>query len=151
MNTSTNRTILHSAWDETTAQVVTAALQRRGLRAVRSFDLRSALATGTHRLAAVCHCGCAYHDTDCCDCQYVVLLVYGSTGVPIAVTVHSRAGLARLDIVSPTNETRANALTMPDPPLTGQVRDALAEAALALQPVTFAAEQCPSEGHETIR
>ena len=151
MNTSTNRTILFNAWDETTAQVVMAALQRRGLRVLRSFDLRSALSTRSHRQAAPCDCGCGDWGTDHCDCQYVVLLVYGSTGVPIAVTVHSRAGLARLDIVSPTNETRANALTMPDPPLTGQVRDALAEAALALQPVTFAAEQCPSEGRETIR
>ena len=141
MNTSTNRTILFNAWDETTAQVVTAALRRRGLRATRSFDLRSALSTDPHRQAALCDCGCTASDTGQCDCQYVVLLVYGSAGVPIAVTVHSRAGLARLDIVSPANGTFANALMMPDPRLAGQVRDALAEAALALQPVPLAAEQ----------
>jgi hypothetical protein len=141
MNISANRTILFNGWDETTAQVVMAALQRRGLRVVRSFDLRSALATRSHCQAAPCDCGCADWGTDHCDCQYVVLLVYGNAGLPIALTVHSRAGLARLDIVSPANETLGNALMMPDPGLAGQVRDALAEVALALQPIPFAAEQ----------
>jgi hypothetical protein len=141
MSTTANCTLLLAAWDDTTAQVVSAALQRRGLRVARSFDLRSALATDSRRLAALCDCRCANFATAQCDCQYVVLLVYGSTGGPVVVTVLSRAGLARLDIVSPANGAFGNALMMPDPRLAGQVQDALVEAALALQLPPFVAEQ----------
>jgi hypothetical protein len=125
--------ILVAACDESTAQAVTAALNRRGLRVVRSFDLRSVLAARSHHPAVPCDCGCAFRDTAGCDCQYVVLLVYGNDGAPVTVTVHSRAGLARVEIVSPVSGTFRNTLPAPDPRLAGQVRDVLVELTLVLQ------------------
>ena len=47
-------------------------LSRAGLRAVQTFDLHTARA-GLH------DCHCPNHGTEECDCQMVILLVYGNT------------------------------------------------------------------------
>jgi len=133
MSTNANSPFLFAGWDERTAQAVTAALNRRGLRVVRSFDLRSVLAARTHHQAPPCDCGCEFRDTARCDCQYVVWLVYGNGGAPVTVTVHSRAGLARVEIVSPVSGIFRTALPLPDPHLAGQVREVLVELTLVLQ------------------
>lgn len=59
------------------------ALESHGMRAHRSFDLRSAL-------AALPECGCPHHGTSRCTCQYAVLLVYGDAGSPVEVVTHGR-------------------------------------------------------------
>ena len=58
---------------ESSDQIVSAvwaALLRRGYHVVRTFDLQNAVA---HHTAG---CGCPYHGTSQCACQYVVLLAY---------------------------------------------------------------------------
>lgn len=47
-------------------------LSQAGLRAVQTFDLHTARA-GLH------DCHCPNHGTEDCDCQMVILLVYGKT------------------------------------------------------------------------
>lgn len=65
-----NHTILLNTDSETAAQIVTAILTRQGYHVLRSFDLRSALVAHPE---SVCPC----HGTSPCNCQFVVLLVYG--------------------------------------------------------------------------
>lgn len=52
-----------------------------GLRAASSFDLRSAM-------TAPSDCSCPYHGADPCDCQMVVMLVYGTVGSPATLVAH---------------------------------------------------------------
>jgi len=56
-------------------------LQEAGLRTVQTFDLHSAI-TGTHG------CSCPNHGTEECDCQMVVLLVYGTAAEPVTLILH---------------------------------------------------------------
>jgi hypothetical protein len=122
---SLSDSILFESWAETTAQSLTAAFTRRGLRVVRSFDLRSALATHAD-------CDCPYHGTAQCTCQFAVLLVYAGAGAPVVVTVHSRDTQARIRIVRPVAGLLSDGATMPDPGHTEQVKAVLAEAVLGL-------------------
>ncbi len=64
------------------------ALQRRNLRVKITFDLQLARA---HQV----DCRCAYHDTERCTCQYVVLMIYRQkrgTGPYRTITAHGRDG-----------------------------------------------------------
>ena len=97
---------------EQAARMMADELTRRGFHVVRSFDLHVA----TDGL-----CDCPHHGTSKCTCQFVVLLVYGSSGAPAVVTAHSRDDYARLDVV-----TDPNALS--DPDLVDRIVAALAEA-----------------------
>ncbi len=65
-----------AAIDEVTQQI-----SRAGLRVVRTFDLHVA----RHEHA---NCPCPHHGTDQCDCQMVVLLVYGSDHQPVSIVAH---------------------------------------------------------------
>lgn len=121
-------TILFEAWDETALQAVTAALGRQGLRVIRSFDLRSVLAAHAEHAASSGECDCPYHGTAQCTCQFVVLLVYGGAGPPVAVTAHGRDGRARLRLVQ-------DAMAAPDPRLAKQVLSALAGTAASMEKV----------------
>ena len=56
-------------------------LKEAGLRTVQTFDLHSAIA-GTH------DCSCPNHGTEECDCQMVVLLVYGAAAEPVTLLLH---------------------------------------------------------------
>ena len=60
-------------------------LSRAGLRAVQTFDLHTARA-GLH------DCPCPNHGTEVCDCQMVVLLVYGETPQPATLILHGNDG-----------------------------------------------------------
>jgi len=60
-------------------------LQKAGYQVLRSFDLNAAR-------AAHAECSCPHHGTDLCDCQMVVLLVYGQDDPPATLTAHSRDG-----------------------------------------------------------
>jgi hypothetical protein len=67
-----------------------------GLRAVRTFDLRQAR-------AAAAGCTCPHHGTATCDCQMIVLLVYGHAGPPASLVMHGNDGRTWISLVgSPT-------------------------------------------------
>lgn len=61
------------------------ALGRAGLSSIQTFDL-SAARLGFHE------CSCPHHGTEACDCQMVVLLVYGSTNEPVTLILHGNNG-----------------------------------------------------------
>lgn len=73
------------------------ALTQTGLQVHRSFDLRSsrALATG---------CLCPHHGTAVCDCQMVVLLLYGSDSRPATLVIHSHNGQTWLTLANSAAE-----------------------------------------------
>ena len=67
-------------------------LLRAGYQVMRSFDLIVAR-------AAHADCSCPHHGTSLCDCQLVVLLVYGNDGPPATLTAHSRDGRTEFSLV----------------------------------------------------
>ncbi|MBI5828927.1 MAG: hypothetical protein HZB20_05180 [Chloroflexi bacterium] len=111
--------ILFDSDGETVTRAATAALTRRGLYVVRSFDLRSALTPHAN-------CDCPHHGTAQCTCQFVVLLVYGEAAAPLVLTLHSHDDRTSAQIVR-------DAANAPDPHLAEQVMAALTEAALTAQ------------------
>ena len=82
-----------------------------GLQVVRTFDLQVA----RHDSA---DCPCPHHGTDQCDCQMVVLLVYGDDYQPISLVAHSYDGRTWFSLVD-TPQQRA------DPRLERAIRQAL--------------------------
>jgi hypothetical protein len=82
-----------------------------GLQVVRTFDLQSA----RHDPA---DCPCPHHGTDQCDCQIVVLLVYGEEYQPISLVAHSFDGRTWFSLVD-TPQQHA------DPQLERAIRQAL--------------------------
>lgn len=56
-------------------------LEKAGLRPVQTFDLSAARA-GMHE------CACPNHGTEACDCQMVILLVYGGAPNPLTLILH---------------------------------------------------------------
>jgi hypothetical protein len=78
-------------------------LDLAGFQVMRSFDLQVA------RSAHV-GCTCPHHGTEQCDCQMVVLLVYGQDIVPVTLVVHGYDGQTQIALVDipeqrPTNQT----------------------------------------------
>jgi hypothetical protein len=72
-------------------QMAKQKLSTMGLRALQTFDLRSA------RL--VQHdCPCPNHGTEDCDCQMVVLMVYGDSPEPTTLILHGNNGQTRFSI-----------------------------------------------------
>jgi hypothetical protein len=69
-----------------------AVLGHAGLRVVRSFDLRQVDGLPDD-------CDCPYHGTALCDCQMVVLLVYGEAATPATLVAHGRSGKTWLTLV----------------------------------------------------
>jgi hypothetical protein len=61
---------------------VTHRLSRVGLQVLRTFDLQAARHTHTE-------CPCPHHGTEQCDCQMVVLLVYGDYHQPVSIVAHT--------------------------------------------------------------
>ena len=66
-------------------------LLQAGLRPIQTFDLHTA------RLA-MHDCPCPNHGTDECDCQMVVLLVYGKAAEPATLILHGNNGHTWLSI-----------------------------------------------------
>ncbi|MBI5935780.1 MAG: hypothetical protein HY867_18910 [Chloroflexi bacterium] len=60
-------------------------LSRADLHAVQTFDLHTARA-GLH------HCPCPNHGMEDCDCQMVILLVYGDAESPATIFLHGNDG-----------------------------------------------------------
>lgn len=111
-----NNAILLNTDSETAAQTVTAILTRQGHRVLRSFDLRSAL---TAQPNSVCPC----HGTTPCNCQFVVLLVYGHKARPVVVMAHGHNQETSLQLVSDPQDRS-------DTDLISEVMTAIVETAL---------------------
>lgn len=73
-------------------QWMSESLEDAGLRVTNSFDLQSAR-------TAACPCACPHHGTVDCDCQMVVLLVYGSDSRPATLVAHGHDGRTWLSLV----------------------------------------------------
>jgi hypothetical protein len=74
-------------------------LHEAGLRSVQTFDLHTAR-------AALHDCDCPHHGTDQCDCQMVVLLVYGKTEEPATLILHGNDGTTWLSITASAKSNR---------------------------------------------
>ena len=79
---------------EATIRNIRKGLMEQGLRVMRSFDLQSACASYPDMT-------CPHHDDGPCDCQLVVLLVYGNAdaGAPVSLVVHSHRGQTEINLV----------------------------------------------------
>ena len=87
-------------------------LARAGLSAVQTFNLSTA------RLGL--HDGdCPNHGTRACDCQMVILLVYGEAHEPATLILHGNDGTTWMSIAN-------NTLQQVDPELILSIRHALA-------------------------
>ena len=60
-------------------------LSQAGLVCVQTFDLHTAR-------AGLQDCPCPHHGTEACDCQMVVLLVYGKSIEPVTLILHGNDG-----------------------------------------------------------
>jgi len=83
--------------DQTCEQVlawINGKLTDAGFRAVQTFDLQVA------RLAHP-DCPCPHHETDDCNCQMIVLLVYGNQVDPATLVIHGQDGRAWLSLAVP--------------------------------------------------
>ena len=74
-------------------------LHQVGLRSVQTFDLHTAR-------AALHDCDCPHHGTDQCDCQMVVLLVYGKMDEPATLILHGNDGTTWLSITASAKSNR---------------------------------------------
>lgn len=66
-------------------------LSQAGLRPIQTFDLHAARG-GAH------DCPCPNHGTKECDCQLIVLLVYGKTAEPVTLILHGNGGQTGISI-----------------------------------------------------
>jgi hypothetical protein len=92
-----------------TLQWVHQQLLKAGLRSVQTFDLHTARESSHD-------CQCPHHGTDQCDCQMVVLLIYGSMEEPATLVLHGNDGKTLLSMT---------ALAKPGDGVTDQIRQAL--------------------------
>jgi hypothetical protein len=90
MNISPFLSVGHSC-DET-LQWARKQLSQAHLHAVQTFDLNAA------RLGLP-DCSCPSHGTGACDCQMVVLLVYGTAQEPVTLILHGSDGQTWLSMV----------------------------------------------------
>lgn len=96
--------------EEAVTQLMT-LLVERGLQVRRSFDLQVARAAHTG-------CSCPHHGTSQCNCQMIVLLVYGQGANPATLVVHGRDGQTQVSLVN-TPDLR------PDDTLEAEIRETL--------------------------
>jgi hypothetical protein len=83
--------------DQACDQVLTWVKQQlasAGLRVVQTFDLQVA------RLAHP-DCPCPHHGTEDCNCQMVVLLVYGKQEDPATLIIHGQDGRSWVSLAGP--------------------------------------------------
>ena len=78
-------------------------LSQTGLHPIQTSDLHTARA-GLH------DCSCPHHGTDECDCQMVVILVYGDSEQPSTLILHGSDGQTWFSIVDDPSE-KASAMT----------------------------------------
>ena len=76
---------------DATVSVFVERLRQSGLQVVRTFDLRETRCADSE-------CTCPNHSTEQCDCQMVVLLVYGDDGRPVSLIAHGHDGRTWLSL-----------------------------------------------------
>lgn len=91
--------ILEHPCNEATAWVIR-QVSGAGLQVLRTFDLQDARHDPTE-------CPCPHHGTDRCDCQMVVLLIYGGDYQPVSLVAHSHDGTTWFSLVD-TPQQRAD-------------------------------------------
>jgi hypothetical protein len=101
---------IHCPCDEALSKV-SKQLKEAGLRTVSTFNLHSAV-TGAHG------CSCPNHGTENCDCQMVVLLVYGSASEPETLILHGDSKRTWISLA-------ATVLQSPNPQLQVTIQKAL--------------------------
>ena len=101
---------INSSCDQT-LQVTRAKLSEAGLSAVQTFNLNTAR-LGLH------NCCCPNHGTEACDCQMIVLLVYGGVAEPATVILHGNNGQTWVSIADSAVQQR-------DAKLVGRIRNIL--------------------------
>ena len=103
MNISPFLSVNHSCSE--TLQWTKKQLLQAGLHPIQTFDLLTA------RLA-MHDCPCPNHGTNECDCQMVVLLVYGKVAEPTTMILHGNNGQTWISIADdPRQEVDAKLIT----------------------------------------
>lgn len=74
-------------------------LSQANLRALQTFDLHATRARHTQQ-----DCPCPNHGTAECDCQMVVLMVYGETAEPATLILHGSDGQTRFSIADDSSQ-----------------------------------------------
>jgi len=92
MNTLTSFLCVNRCGDDA-LDWLSKSLSRKGLRVLRTFDLHDAR-------GGISNCPCPHHGTDQCDCQLVVLLVYGNEEQPVTLMLHGHDSQTWLSIVN---------------------------------------------------
>ena len=106
---------IDSSCDQT-LQLSKAQLAEAGLTAVQTFNLNTAR-LGLHNC-------CPNHGTEACDCQMIVLLIYGETQEPATLILHGNNGQTWLSI----GDSAAHPV---DPKLVTQIQHVLKSAGTA--------------------
>ncbi len=91
------------------------ALAARGLRALETFDLQDAR-------AASADCTCPHHGTDDCDCQMLVLMVYGEATAPTTLMLHGNDGQIWFSVL---DHPEADAGHVPDALIAAAIEESL--------------------------
>jgi len=78
-------------------------LTRAGLHPIQTFDLHAAR-IGLH------DCPCPNHGTEACDCQMVVLLIYGDADMPETLVLHGNGEKTWLSIMDTLTSKENGAL-----------------------------------------
>jgi hypothetical protein len=87
-----------------TARWLRRRLARLGLRLLQTFDLHDA------RLGTAA-CPCPHHGTNECDCQMIVVLVYGHSSQPLTLILHGNDGRTWISFVDRPGQ-RADSVTV---------------------------------------
>lgn len=90
------------------------SLMQIGMRVMQTFDLHAA----RHALE---DCPCPHHGTSECDCQMIVLLIYGGAVEPVTLILHGNDGKTSLTMIDTPGQKI-------DPILQSAIKDALEEA-----------------------
>lgn len=83
---------------EETAEWLQRRLLQDGYRALQTFDLQDA------RLG-LDDCPCPHHGTVECDCELVVVLVYGKTAEPTTLILHGHDGQTWISLAERPEQT----------------------------------------------
>lgn len=94
-------------------QATKARLSQAGLSAIPTFNLNTAR-LGLH------DCCCPNHGTEACDCQMIVLLVYGEAAEPATLILHGNDGKTWISMVD-------HGFQRADPELLTDIRQVLEE------------------------
>ena len=87
---------IDSSCDQT-LQMTKTQLSEAGLSAVQTFNLNTAR-LGLH------NCCCPNHGTEACDCQMIVLLVYGDVAEPATLILHGNNGQTWISIADSASQ-----------------------------------------------